>query len=289
MKIESIREIPTTESDVFEFKSGKTSSTEMRKKLSAAASGFGNSGGGIFVMGIDNEGNVDGGWPNNIGRQSITDWIDQIVNTVEPAPNYNATLIDDVDNRGKMDPGKSLVVVEFSSTPAAPHMAPDNKYYIRAGAHTVPARNYIVEALFAKRSVSYPRLTHLVKGKPGQPGVIQLGVVAVTSEPCIDVSISVTGLKDEVVLEHDLFPLEIPLIDRENPFFFDITTWDSIKDEVTDNARVKLTYHDQTGRQFDHDREINIIRAIGPFQINIRKSDHLIEAVKSIARVIKDK
>jgi hypothetical protein len=61
------------------------------------------------------------------------------------------------------------------------------KYYIRAGAHSSPAGNFIVESLLARRGSLRPLLSHAVRTKPGNTEVIQVGVVALNSSPAVDV------------------------------------------------------------------------------------------------------
>ena len=142
-----INDIPATEDDKHEFKSSLTPDNKLKTKIQAAASGFSNSGGGFFVIGLDDEtGLADGGITDQVGRQSREDWIDTVVNQVEQAPLYKIHKIDRVNGRGTLDTQKYIYVVEYFYNPLAPHMSPDQRYYIRAGAHTVPARNFIVEA-----------------------------------------------------------------------------------------------------------------------------------------------
>ncbi|MFH5805472.1 helix-turn-helix domain-containing protein, partial [Alienimonas sp. DA493] len=119
--------------------------------MSRAASGFANTGGGVFVMGVNDEGNADGGVEPVVGRQALPDWIDVIVHQVLPTPRYRTHLITDADGRGRIEPGKVVAAVEFFESARAPHMADDERYYIRAGAHTVAAGQFLVDALYAKR------------------------------------------------------------------------------------------------------------------------------------------
>ena len=87
--------VPDAEDDKYEFKSSKTPIKELSKKIACAASAFGNSGGGVFLAGVDSAGNADGGIPNQIGRQTIRDWSDQILRQVASSAVFFANLIND--------------------------------------------------------------------------------------------------------------------------------------------------------------------------------------------------
>src|SRR5688572_15910098 len=90
--------LPTAEDDLHEYKSSATPNDKLAEKLARAASGFWNSGGGLFVAGLDNAtGRPDGGITPTVGRQSRRDWIDRIVNQVTPAARYFVKV---VENRG---------------------------------------------------------------------------------------------------------------------------------------------------------------------------------------------
>ena len=67
---EDLSKLPTEEDDWHEYKSSSTKDKELGKKISAAASGFWNSGGGLFVVGVDGNGKPDGVISINVGRQS---------------------------------------------------------------------------------------------------------------------------------------------------------------------------------------------------------------------------
>ena len=152
-----LTQLPDAEDDYFEFKSSSTPHNDIKKKLSCAVSGFANSGGGCFIVGVDGNGNADSGLPLKIGKQDLRDWVDQIVNQVEPVPKYDIKLIHDPMGRGVIQPDSAVLLVAIHESYAGPHMAPDNHYYIRAGAHTVKAKHFIVDAIWAKRHFSKPR------------------------------------------------------------------------------------------------------------------------------------
>lgn len=188
-----LADVPSNEDDWFEFKSSLTPQTELGKKIAAAVSGFGNSGGGLLVVGVDNHGKPDGGILSKVGREDLLDWVDQIVHQVEPTPPYERKVTKLASN-GNTGEDRVVLFVWVSESYAGPHMAPDGRYYIRAGAHTVYARNFIVEAIWAKRHFSKPRLTHVVRSRPDDEEAVQIGIVALTEAPAIDIELAMEPL-----------------------------------------------------------------------------------------------
>src|SRR4051794_33270887 len=69
--------LPSAEDDRHEYKASSTRDNELADKIARAASGFWNSGGGLFVAGVTGDGQPDGGVSLTVGRQSRRDWIDQ--------------------------------------------------------------------------------------------------------------------------------------------------------------------------------------------------------------------
>jgi predicted HTH transcriptional regulator len=132
-----LTQLPSVEDDHFEFKSSRTPREDLKNKLSCAVSGFANAGGGCFVVGVDDNGKADNGWPLKMGTQDIGAWVDLIVNAVEPVPKYDIKLILDPMGRGVIKPDSAVLLVAIQESYAGPHMARDKRYYIRAGAHTV--------------------------------------------------------------------------------------------------------------------------------------------------------
>jgi len=268
MNIEKVSDLPICETDIYEFKSSETTTEAGKKKLGAAVSGFSNSGGGYFVIGINNDGIADGGWPTEIGRQPIGDWIDNVINRVEPTPKYEYVLLTDATDRGTIDSENVVVVVEVFSSSEAPHMAPDNKYYIRAGAHTVPARAFMIEALWAKRRQHTPVLSHLVRLSPERQNLVQLGVVAAVDSAALDVQIFLTGCGDSFKQDETLFPLNVRLIDKLNPFFFNVTFFDTATEDFPDSAMIRIEYKDLAGNEYSYQSSVGMEKSVPPFNLS---------------------
>lgn len=293
-----LTQLPSTEDDNFEFKSSsilQSSSTQkefdkqlkdLSKKLSCAVSGFANSGGGYFVVGVNANGEADGGLPLKIGKQDIRDWVDQVVNQVEPVPRYDIKLIDDSMGRGNIYSGSVVLLVGIHESYAGPHMASDSHYYIRAGAHTVKARHFIVDAIWAKRHFSKPRLTHLFRLKPDKEEAIQLGILALTDAPAIDVKITVLPLPRMIQHCESIFPLQVSMIDRNNPFFFDVTTYFQAERNFGENVDLEVEYYDLSRNFYNYRSKIEVTGSVSPISIGNDNPAKVVKALESINKVL---
>jgi hypothetical protein len=260
-----LMQLPAVEDDYFEFKSSLTPTDKLKDKLCKAVSGFANSGGGVFAAGIDSSGNADNGFPLKIERQDLRDWFDQIISRVEPLPSYEIKLIQNPSGRGEIKENSAVVLVVIHESHFAPHMAPDNRYYIRAGAHTVTAKHFIIEAIWAKRHFSKPRLTHLFRLKPEKERIIQLGILALTEAPAVDVRITISPLPKLIGEENEkLFPLIISLIDRSNPFFFDVAQYAYAVNQLGEEISLKLEYKDLAGNPYKYETKTGIEGSLPP-------------------------
>jgi hypothetical protein len=252
-------DLPTAEDDKVEFKSSQTSFDALVAKLQAAASGFANAGGGDFVVGVDGRGNADGGIPKHKGRAALRDWVDQQLGKIEPPVPYEVQLIDDADGRGTIQPNNCVLVVRFAESVAAPHQAPDSKYYIRAGAHTVPARHFLIEAIRAKRHFRRPLLRHLFRFKPHDHQILQLGIVAVTDSPALDVRIDLSP-RPHFFKQHNVLPTGVPIVDPANPFFIDACVYGEATEVFKPPLQLLVTYRDTNQAEYDYQATIEIER-----------------------------
>ncbi|MBX9654213.1 ATP-binding protein [bacterium] len=260
---------------------------DLKKKLSFAVSGFGNSGGGYFLAGIDGSGNADGGFPERIGNQDLRDWADQIIHQVGPTPSYEIKLLYDPKGRGVIYPNHCVLAVGIHESESGPHMAPDNRYYIRAGAHTVASRHFITDAIWAKRHFAKPRLTHAFRPKPDYHQAIQLGIVALTPAPAVDVEISLFPLGELLRENSKYFPLRIPMIDRDNPFFFDVTTWHQAEERFGNSVRLSVTYKDLANNSYKFEKAVSIANEMAPLVIGSDPMEKMAKALESIEKLLK--
>jgi len=275
----NISALPSAEDDAFEYKSSATPFVTLQNKIVRAMSAFGNSGGGCFVAGVADDGTPDGGLEQLVGKQSLRDWTDQAIMRVSPPIAYEVRFFDKTTSAAKIDTDKVVMAISVAPSDAAPHMADDKKYYIRAGAHTVPASHFIVEALWARRSFSKPMLTHTVREKPGNPDVIQVGLVALTPAPALDVELQITPLLGMLKSLERFFPIRLPVVDRSNPFFLDATLHYNFHEEFPDNVVLACKYRDIAGNQFVYKSSRPLKEAVSPIQLG---PDHL-ERIAAVA------
>jgi hypothetical protein len=140
-----IDNLPEKEAAELEYKSSDTPDGKLGDKISKAASAFWNSGGGLCVAGVSDEtGKVDGGISTVLGKQDRRAWIDQYVMKTHPIGPYEVKPVPQTVVGG-MD--KAVYLIGFGASVQMPHMAIDNRYYVRAGVHSLPAPHGIVEAL----------------------------------------------------------------------------------------------------------------------------------------------
>ena len=244
--------------------SSATPTRELSKKLAFAASGFSNTGGGLFLAGVDATGNADGGIPLHIGRQDLRDWVDQVIHQVLPHPNYEVVMIEDAQGRGTINNGHAVLAVIFSESLQAPHMAPDNRYYIRAGAHTVGANHFIVEAIWAKRNTSSPRITHTFRTDPQAPKIVQFGLVALGNAPAIDIKITLQSDGKLFRKLKDFYPIRTQVIDQRNPFFMDVSTWEKMEERFGSQVQLSVEYSDLAGNLYEYNEVLEIGKSFGP-------------------------
>ena len=276
--------LPSTEDDAFEYKSRITPLHLLKDKINRAASAFANSGGGCFVAGVIGDGTADGGFVPTVGRQSLRDWVDQAIAFVSPPVQYKVLLAEDAESKGWLHPGNVMIIISFSPSETAPHMADDKKYYIRAGAHSVPASQFIVESLFARRGSSKPRLTHITREKPGHQDVIQIGVIALNSIPAVEVEFSLDPLPRNFCNVEKYFPVRLSVVDVNTPFYLDLTLMSAFNENIQDNCAVVLTYFDLAGNRYSYRSQRSLGESISPIQMGTDPVGLIVKAIEKLSR-----
>jgi hypothetical protein len=282
-----IANLPPAEDERFEYKRSTTPFKSLKDKLACAASGFWNSGGGIFIAGVDGVGKPDGGIDCTVGRQPVRDWLDQVVQEVAPpGKHFVRVFAHDPSSGLNIAADKCVIGVEFDESIQSLHMAPDHRYYIRAGAHTVPASHYIVEALWARRRVQRPQLAHAMRLKPDATDIIQLAVVALTDEPAVAVSIVLDPLPEMWKDTSDLFPLELPLLDRTTPFYLDVTTYFDAEKRLGTGVQLRIAYNDVAGNTYNYTATLDVLKSIAPWKIGTPANEKMAKSLESIDKTL---
>lgn len=255
--------LPSAEDDRHEYKSALSKDNELAEKIARAASGFWNSGGGLFVAGVDGNGQADGGITLAVGRQSRRDWIDQTIARVSPRGLYAVQCIENGGTGFNITTGNAVVLIGFAVSEAGPHMAPDNRYYLRAGAHTVPASHFLVEAIHARRGLRAPMLRHVVRRKPEGGGALQLGIICLNDVPALSVEITLEPLPEWLNRWGSRLPLIVPVISREAPFYFDFHLL-TVGTEAMPVFQTRLKYMDLADRTYHNVLAVDVDKQMGP-------------------------
>lgn len=280
--INDLELIPRAETDLYEYKSSKSihKLSELRKKIKKAASGFWNSGGGYFVIGVDDNGKIDGGIPKYIGKQPILEWVQQSITEV----NFEALF---TTNQIEIVSDKCVVIIGFSPTTNVPIMnSEDNKYYIRAGARTEPANQFIVESLFSKRNLQSPVLRGVIHENATNNNAIDLKIIAINSSVALDIEIDFSP-RMEVIEDcyGDLLPFTVSAIDKSNPFSMAFASSNTNNWEqwgIPKQFDLILKYNDIYGNHYFEQQTIHLDRSFA--RIEYTSTDDLKNHIKKISR-----
>ncbi len=286
--------LPEEENDNYEYKSSRIHSdksyrTKLQREIQTAASAFWNTGGGLFAVGINDQGKIDGGIPAHMGGQRLRDWVDQVIAGVRPIGEYHVATILGERNNSFIDPECVVLIIGFEESYLLPHMSADNRYYVRAGAHSNPAGHYLVEAMRSRRGLLQPVLKGLVRKHERKAGVLELVVLAVNDTPALDVSINLDPLpkffaRNEYTQYQ--FPLMVPVIDHQNPFHMDLTTLRNRRAWLGSNpVYLDLIYRDMTGRSFSDRQLIDHERNISQLELTARRSTF---SEKTLEKMLKE-
>jgi hypothetical protein len=270
--------IPSSETDYYEYKSSKILmnpkwNVELAQKICCAASAFWNIGGGVFVVGVDDTGQIDGGIPATVGKQPIRAWVDQVIRDVQPVGPYEVGVIQSSGTGSLIEPDKMdkiVLITAFGESFNVPHMSSDKKHYARLGVHTEPASYYLLEAMRARRGLHQPMLRGLLRGSEQKRSVLELAILAVNDVPAVNLSVTFDPLPNifsELSGEREILPLQVPIVDRLNPFSMEIAFNFNPADTLGSAPFfLLLEYEDIAGRKFQESQQIDFLRSLGPFR-----------------------
>jgi hypothetical protein len=153
---EEVRSLPAGEHDYFDRKGGRIfdDPAHLKGTIAKALCAFANSGGGHLVLGVQDDGTVDG-VPALRGRTTTRDWLEQTIPALLAYPLrdfrvHNVEKATDTD----IPEGREIVVIDVGDSPMAPHQclvdggsAKARTYYYREGSNSVPAPHFYLELL----------------------------------------------------------------------------------------------------------------------------------------------
>jgi hypothetical protein len=286
---EDLHQLPQNETDDFEYKSSLIRynphyRTELQSKITKAASAFWNTGGGILVIGVDDAGKINGGIPQRMGKQRLRDWVDMVLRTVIPLGPYTVRLIRRERPDSLIEDGSVVMLIAFGESADLPHMAPDNRYYVRTGAHSNPANHYLVEAIRARRGLRRPMLRALLRENPQKPGIVELAILAINDLPALNVLINFDPIPLHLVENFaGRLPLIVPVIDRTNPFRMDIATIRRLAYWLGDQPfRIHLQFEGARGAMFEENQIIDHHRSLNPVEIVLSNGQSSAKMLKRI-------
>lgn len=286
---DELSEIPTSETELYEYKSSRISLDNLKNKISIAASAFWNSGGGIFIVGVNDNGEIDGGINKCNGKQDIRDWVDNAIKLTEPIGNYTVKVISRSLDDSKIEENKVIIIICFHESFSVPHMAYDKKYYIRVGAHSGAANHFLIESLRSLRGKTRPYLKGVMKYHPTKPKIEQLAIIALNESVALDVRLNFDPLPI-ALRDHfsDDFPLEIAAIDKNNPFTMEISGF-GFREEAFGEKPVllKLEYKDILGNTFKSEQEISPHKNLQPMMIGDDVFKELVRAINKLTSKLK--
>ncbi|MEM6281270.1 MAG: ATP-binding protein [Chloroflexota bacterium] len=258
--------LTTGETDEYEFKSSRIHSNDLTREIQVAASAFWNSGGGVLIVGLNDHGQIDGGISDLMGRQRLRDWVDRVISHVEPAGPYFIRLIYGEGADSAIKAGQCVLVIAYGESNNAPHMAPDKRYYVRAGSHSDPAGHFLVESIRARRRLQKPVLRGLLRSNRHNARVVEMLVLALNDAPALDVRLDFDNMPPHARAQFDgRLPLYVPVIDQEHPFTMD-ASWFGVAEngDPTPPVQLRLIYQDLAGRQYEDTQRLDPNRSIAP-------------------------
>jgi hypothetical protein len=137
--------------------------------LSKQVSAFGNGGGGVLILGVDDRGRVDGGVRTSLKSGGVRAWLEDVIpNCVDPPlPAFNVFEVLPASDASSILPGHAVYVLELPSSDAAPHQALDHRYYLRIAGKSRPMGHVHVQDVLRRTRTPRVALTNL--GPFGDP------------------------------------------------------------------------------------------------------------------------
>jgi hypothetical protein len=283
--IKTIMDLPKEENDNIEFKSGLIKPEVLSKRLSIAASAFSNATGGLLIVGVSDEGNIDG-IEEKIGNTHIRDWIDHVI-SVEPMVNYKIKIIK-TSGAGILETGKCLVVIQFFHSSSAPHTACDKKYYFRNGAQSIPASHYLIEAIRLRANYNRPVLACRLTMSTVRYNTIQLEIFTINKTNAYNVKISFLNKSELFHALQNVFPLVIPIINDGHPLVIDVDNYD-LRSPTWENGKicVDLEYEDENHNKYSQRFTLDEFKELPPRLIGNNILAKIVTAIEKIPPALK--
>lgn len=159
-----VLDLPSGELEYFERKSGALFSNEghLRNTLGKALSAFANSGGGNIVLGVDDDGRIDGVPTLYRGRQPTREWLERVIPHLVTLPLQDFNVHEVLPNIPSQIPRDLVVIViDVGDSMLAPHQDINTKHYFhRVGSCSEPAPHHVLEMLRGRERYPTQKVAH---------------------------------------------------------------------------------------------------------------------------------
>jgi len=174
--------------------------------LSKAVSAFSNHMGGIILIGVKDNGDIEEGIENLIGKGTAKEWLEDVVHT-SVSPSLVDFNIKKVKNENKF-----CFAVIINRSKNAPHQsAVDNRYYSRIDGKSKPIDGILVRDIFLRKQTSdiivIPELSKIeYSGAIGQMELIAINESQMVAEKVVVMmELSKPIINGSATLGHGLF------------------------------------------------------------------------------------
>jgi hypothetical protein len=108
--------------------------------LSKQLSAFANAGGGHILIGIEDDGAIDGGVPTAIRPNGTREWLEDVIpGLLDPQLKvFNVFEITGSGPQSQIRPDHAVYAIELPTSEDAPHQARDRRYYLRIAGKSRP-------------------------------------------------------------------------------------------------------------------------------------------------------
>jgi hypothetical protein len=152
---EEVKLLPEGEQSYFDRKAGALllDLNNFEEKIGKALSAFANSGGGHIVLGVTDDGVLDGvPKMQKKGKTTTKEWLEQKLPGLVDRRLQDMTVHEVVSSSpSDIPPGMVVIVVDVGDSDLAPHQSVKDKiYYHRTTSHSMPAPHFYLEMLWGR-------------------------------------------------------------------------------------------------------------------------------------------
>jgi hypothetical protein len=250
-----LKEDREPENPYLEYKSGMLLAAKNEKvfeTLSREITAFGNSAGGVIIIGADEDNDRCISALSPVADASKTDsWIeDGLLPRVSPPISFDVQTLDVEGGR--------IFIINVPASPAAPHQASDRRYYARRLYRVDPLLAYEVDDIRRRVEASPLRVTSSLWF---ESGLINFRIKNEGLSPVFDVSMSVEGIKSEDIAKQWTPGLNRPytepfkVIHPDSDLSFLGGGFDFFKKELTDSFVTIVKFSDERGIEHKERRQ----------------------------------